>query len=53
MIFDMCKLGIVERIFFVNFIEIGRICIACESSKLGIEGISEIKFQTKQVHGSI
>ena len=40
-------------VFRVNFIEIGRIFIACEASKLWIEGIWKIKFQTKQVHGSI
>ena len=31
----------------------GRIFIACETSKLGTEGIWEIKFETKQVHGNI
>ena len=40
-------------VFLVNLIEIGRIFIACEASKLGIEGIWEIKFLTKQLHGSI
>ena len=37
----------------VNCIEIGRIFIAREASKLGTGGILEIKFQTKHVHGSI
>ena len=40
-------------IFLVYFIEIGCISIACKTSKLGIEGIREIKFQIMQVHGSI
>ena len=40
-------------VLHVNFIEIGRISIACETFELGTEGMWEIKFQTKQVHGSI
>ena len=40
-------------LFRVNFIEIGLIFTEPEASKPGIEGIWEIKFQTKQVHGNI
>ena len=40
------------KVFLVNFIDIGLTSIACETSKLGIVGIWEIKFPTKQVYGS-
>ena len=50
--FGMYMLGIVEQ-YLINFIEFGHIFIACKTLKLGTEGIWEIKFQTKQVHGSI
>ena len=40
-------------VFLVNFVEIWLTLIACDASKLGIGEIWEIKFQTKQVHGSI
>ena len=40
-------------VFPVNLIEIGLKYIACEATKHRIEGIWEIKFQTKQVHGGI
>ena len=39
--------------FPINFIEIRLTFIACEPSKPGIEKIWEIKFETKQVHGTI
>ena len=40
-------------VLLANLLEIGRIFIACEASKFGTERISEIKFQTRQAHGSI
>ena len=40
-------------VLLVNFVVIGRIFIACDTSKLGTKGMWEIKFQTNQFHGSI
>ena len=52
MIFVCIYLGSLG-VFLAKFIEIERIFIAYETSKLETEGIREIKFQTKQIHDSV